>query len=78
MRGGHMGEDRAALCGHRVLRETDAEVAALPDGDDVTLVLEAANERIASELRDETDTLLSKVLYTSSMLMRNGFSLSDH
>ena len=53
-------------------------MAARPDGDDVTLVLEAANERIASELRDETDKLLSKVLYTSSMLMRNGFSLSDH
>ena len=44
----------------------------------MTLVLEAANERIATELREQTDKLLSKVLYASSMLMRNGFSLSDH
>ena len=70
--------ERTMAYGHRVLRETDAEVAALPEGDDVTLVLEAANERIATELREQTDKLLSKVLYTSSMLMRNGFSLSDH
>ena len=64
--------------GHQVLRECDAAVAGLAEGADVTELLEAANERVAERLREETDKLLGKVLYTSSMKMRNGFSLSDH
>ena len=64
--------------GHQVLRECDAAVAGLAEGADVAELLEAANERVAERLREETDKLLGKVLYTSSMKMRNGFSLSDH
>ena len=64
--------------GHQVLRECDAAVAGLVEGADVAELLEAANERVAERLREETDKLLGKVLYTSSMKMRNGFSLSDH
>ena len=46
--------------------------------DELSALLEAANDRVADELREENDKLLDQVLYTSSMHMRNGFSLSDH
>ena len=39
--------------------------------------LEQANARIADMLQEETDALLSKVLYTASMGMRNRFARSD-
>ena len=73
--------ERTMAFGHQVVRETDASVAALgadADEAEVRALLEAANQRVADELRDQTDGLLDKVLYTTSMLMRNGFSLSDH
>ncbi len=40
--------------------------------------LEPCNQAIADECRRETDELLSKVLYESSMRMRNGFARSDN
>ena len=72
---------RTMAFGHQVLREADAEVAALGEGagaEELAAVLERANERVASRLHDETDALLAQVLFTSSNLMRNRFSLSDH
>ena len=60
-----------------MLRETDAQVADVAEGE-LSALLEAANDRVADELREENDKLLDQVLYTSSMHMRNGFSLSDH
>ena len=51
-----------------LVRECDAE-----GGD-----LEACNQAIADECRRQTDDLLGKVLYETSMRMRNGFSRSDN
>ena len=66
-----------AAFGHRVLRETDAEVANLPV-EDVPTALERANQRMADELQARTDEVLGKVLYTTSNAMKNAFSMSDH
>ena len=72
--------------GQRLVRETDAVVKALPeaqggaDSEAATPIREAlaqANDRMADELRVQTDKLLDKVLYLSSMKMKNGFSRSD-
>jgi dipeptidase len=40
-------------------------------------VLEAANQKMADELKEETDALLSKVLFFASMGMKNSFSKDD-
>ncbi len=67
--------------GHKVIREADAQAASLGEDaseTEVTSLLEAANERVAAELKQETEKLLDKVLLASSLLMKNGFSLSDH
>lgn len=39
--------------------------------------LEEANQKIADELKTQTNDLLDKVLYTSSCHMKNGFARSD-
>lgn len=49
--------------------ELDAQIVEL---------LEQANEQTAANLKEETYKLLDKVLYTTSLLMRNAFKLSDH
>ena len=67
--------------GHKILRETDAKLAELGEGagtEEARELLEAANEAVAAELKAETEKLLDKVLLASSLLMKNGFSLSDH
>ena len=72
---------RTMAFGHRVLRETDARVRTLGEGAspaEVAGVLEGANRRMADYLREQTDDLLDRVLFISSNLMRNRFSLSDH
>ena len=72
--------------GQRFVRETDAAAEALAGaqgGADsaaaspVWEMLARANDRMAEQLREQTDKLLDKVLYTSSMKMKNGFSRSD-
>ncbi len=45
--------------------------------EEATKVCEEANEKIANEARKETDSLLDKILYTVSRLMKNGFARSD-
>ncbi len=45
--------------------------------EEATKVCEEANEEIANEAREETDSLLDKILYTASRLMKNGFARSD-
>ena len=57
---------------HQLLAQTDASVA-----DDATTLLEEANERLAQELRRQTDDLLAKVLHIASLGMRNAFARSD-
>ena len=80
--------ERTMAHGHALVAEADARIAACGAeedeasgmGDDarVRRILEEANDETAAYLKRETDKLLDKVLLTSSLLMRNGFSLSDH
>ena len=67
--------------GHRLIEQTDAQVAEGGYGDEdvraVPAVLEVANGRIADYLREHTAKLLDSVLYTSSNLMHNSFAMSD-
>ena len=70
-------QEKMGAFGHRVLHETDAAVCGMPDAK-VPAALAAANERVVTELRKQTDALLGKVLYTTSMGMKNGFAMSDN
>ena len=62
--------------GQHLVAQTDAAVAGLPE-QDVPEALAQANDGMAEELKRQTDDLLDKVLYASSMKMRNAFSRSD-
>ena len=55
----------------------EAIVAAVRNPE-VRDVLEAANETMAQQLKENTDELLNSVLYTVSMKMRNGYNRSDN
>ncbi|MGN0071929.1 MAG: C69 family dipeptidase [Atopobiaceae bacterium] len=68
-------QEKVGGMGHAMLHETDA-LAEKATGD-VQAVLEAANQKMADELKDETDALLSKVLFSASMGMKNSFSKDD-
>lgn len=60
--------------GDRLVAQTDAVSRRdehVPD------LLEQSNEMMADYLRSQTNQLLSQVLYTSSNLMRNAFTMSD-
>ena len=64
--------------GHAMLNATDKKVAQ--EGLDYTAaepVLRQANEDMARKLQEETTDVLDKVLFASSMLMKNAFSRSD-
>ena len=58
--------------------EVDPAHAPMGDNPAVRRALAQVNDRIAENLKSETEKLLDKVLYTTSMRMRNAFSLSDH
>ncbi|MFR1324598.1 MAG: C69 family dipeptidase, partial [Ezakiella massiliensis] len=60
----------------RIIKETDKEFVESKPAD-AKEFLRQANQKIADELRTQTDDLLDKVLYTASCLMKNGFSRSD-
>ena len=70
-------QEKMGAAGHKMLRETDAEVACLP-AEQVPEALAKANAALADELKRETEALLAKVLYTTSCAMRNGFAMSDN
>ena len=59
----------------RVGARAGAVINEIDDGTPQELA--AANERIAALLREETDALLSKVLFTASLGMRNRFERAD-
>ena len=64
--------------GHAMLNATDKKVAQ--EGLDYKAaepVLRQANEDMARKLQKETTDVLDKVLFASSMLMKNAFSRSD-
>ena len=75
-------QERMGGLGHRLVADTDAELdaseSASADDARVRDLLTRANQRMAGELREQTDALLDEVLYTTSMRMRNGFNRSDH
>jgi dipeptidase len=64
--------------GHAAVNATDDDVVArdLSYGD-ATDALTKENDAVAAMLRDETDKVLSEVLYTASEGMRNAFARSD-
>ena len=64
--------------GHAAVNATDDDMVArdLSYGD-ATAALTKENDAIAAMLRDETDKVLSEVLYTASEGMRNAFARSD-
>ena len=64
--------------GHRLVAAADARVMA--DGlsyEAATPVLTEANEGIAAMLKTETDDVLGKVLFETSMQMKNRYARSD-
>ena len=60
-----------------LIHETDEALVCCPE-ENVQAVLAAANLRMADYLREQTDALLSKVLYTTSLAMKNHFAMSDN
>ena len=60
----------------QIENETDRAVRGLT-GRDLQEKLEEANQKMADELKEETDALLSKVLFFASMGMKNSFSKDD-
>ncbi len=68
-------EEMAAL-GHTMLHETDAACAT--HGAEVPALLAKANDALVATLKEKTEALLGKVLYTTSCAMRNGFAMSDN
>ena len=70
-------QERIGGMAHRLLRETDAAVEKLPR-DEVSAALAEANDRMAADLKRETDDLLGRVLFTTSLAMKNAFAMSDN
>ncbi len=62
--------------GHWIINKYDEEFAK---GDkDAKELLEKANQEMSDFLKEKTDDLLDKVLYTASCEMKNGFAMSDN
>lgn len=81
----HFGENAAhieryqAAVGSKaweLIKRFDIEYMEQKPGDEKAF-FEAANQEISDFIWEETTDLLDKVLYTSSCLMKNGFSRSD-
>lgn len=68
-------ENEVMSLGHAHVAETDRQAASHLK--DITEYLENANEEMAGVLKEKTDELLSKIVYESSMCMKNAFSRSD-
>lgn len=61
---------------HEMLQRFDREFMER-EPEDRKAFFERANQEIADWVKSETENVLDKVLYTSSCLMKNGFSRSD-
>ena len=71
-------QETVGALGHALLASTDSAVKrASTDRATSCKLLEEANDRMAADLRRETDALLDQVLYTASVGMRNAFARSD-
>ncbi len=69
--------EKVGALGHQMLRETDAVIADL-EAEAAPHLLKDANERMAKDLKRETEKLLSNVLFTTSLSMKNAFAMSDN
>ena len=69
--------EKVGALGHQMLRETDAAIADL-EAEAAPYLLKDANERMAKDLKRETEKLLSNVLFTTSLSMKNAFAMSDN
>ena len=69
-------QQKVGALGQAMLVDADARAEEYAVGERIRL-MEEANERMAGDLRTETDDLLAQVLYISSMGMRNGYARSD-
>ncbi len=64
--------------GREILHKSDKKFKAeMPKGSDVEKFLETANNEVADMLKENTDDVLNKVLFSSSELMKNAFARSD-
>ncbi len=71
-------QQKVGAQGHAFIAEGDAAIAERAlDYADAAPALAAVNERIAAALREATDDLLDKVLFETSMHMKNAFSRAD-
>ena len=70
-------QQKIGAAGHALLHRTDRAVAQLPAAE-VPAALAAANREMAQLVKRETEGLLSRVLYTTSCGMKNGFAMSDN
>ncbi|MCI1915447.1 MAG: dipeptidase, partial [Bifidobacteriaceae bacterium] len=79
-------QEKTGGYGHASVIATDKALSNSVDASDATTTdnalvrrrLEQANQKLADQLRVDTDNLLDAVLYTTSMKMHNGFFLSDN
>lgn len=69
--------EKIGSLGHQFIFETDELVKDLSK-QDVQAALTKANDEMASNLKRETENVLGKVLYTTSLAMKNAFSMSDN
>ena len=67
-------QDLVASRGHEMIRSFDQRV---PDDTDSQAFLEQCNESICAMLKAETEDVLDKVLYETSMGMKNSFLRTD-
>ena len=67
-------QDKMAAKGHEFINKFDKE---FKEGKNEKGFLEKANEEIAEFVKKETTDVLGKVLYTSSLQMKNAYSRSD-
>ena len=65
-----------STAGHAMLKRFDQQYLAAPEKD-AAAYLTACNQQLADKARELTDDLLSKVLFSASMEMKNGFARSD-
>ncbi len=70
-------QEKIGGIGHKMLRETDTRARTV-EPDAVPALLEEANEEMARVLKRETEDLLGRVLFTTSLAMKNAFAMSDN
>ena len=63
--------------GHAIIEKYDQALAAASGDAQVQALCETANQETAGMVKEKTQTVLNKVLYESSCLMKNSYARSD-